>query len=326
MNIVTPIPTTVVFTTANINTESARRDNTLRETVPALTGSENSAAESGVASEHDKVKTPAQPLVYERPQVQSQGEPASDVQQSAEKDTAEQESAGKENAEQEQQAQQEQQDKAQIDELKKRDAEVRTHEQAHANTGGQYAGAPQYEYTTGPDGKRYATGGEVSIDVSEEDTPEDTIRKMQQVKAAALAPAEPSAQDLRVAAEAAQKTFEARKELAEEKNEGVGVVAQDAAQSEAVNASGQFTAKSEFGPQLEEIVRGTDEGTPIRSLDTADVENATLKSERSAFASDTSTAFNAQARDDNTLIAERVVQRYYQGVSEPKHSGLNYSA
>ena len=289
MNIVTPIPTTVVFTTANINTESARRDNTLRETVPALTGSENSAAESGVASEHDKVKTPAQPLVYERPQVQSQGEPASDVQQNADKDTTKQESAGKENAEQEQQAQQEQQDKAQIDELKKRDAEVRTHEQAHANTGGQYAGAPQYEYTTGPDGKRYATGGEVSIDVSEEDTPEDTIRKMQQVKAAALAPAEPSAQDLRVAAEAAQKTFEARKELAEEKNEGVGVVAQDAAQSETVNASGQFTAKSEFGPQLEEIVRGTDEGTPIRSLDTADVENATLKSERSAFASDTST-------------------------------------
>ncbi|QHJ12464.1 hypothetical protein FX988_02721 [Paraglaciecola mesophila] len=331
MNIVTPIPTAVVFTTANINTEAARRDNTLRETVPALTGSENSAAESGLASEHDKVKTPAQPLVYERPQIQSQGEPASDVQQNVEKDateqeTTEQESAGKENAEQEQQAQQEQQEKAQIDELKKRDAEVRTHEQAHANTGGQYAGAPQYEYTTGPDGKRYATGGEVSIDVSEENTPEDTIRKMQQVKAAALAPAEPSAQDLRVAAEAAQKTFEARKELAAEKSEGVGVVAQDVGQKESVQATGQFTAQSEFGPELDEIVRGTDEGTPIRSLDAADVENATLKSERSAFASDTDTGFNAEARDDNTLIAERVVQRYYQGVSEPKHFALNYSA
>ena len=333
MNIVTPIPTAVVFTTANINTEAARRDNTLRETVPALTGSENSAAESGLASDHDKVKTPAQPLVYERPQVQSQGEPASDIQKNADQDNAQQESAGKQDAEQEQQAQQEQQEKAQIDELKKRDTEVRTHEQAHANTGGQYAGAPKYEYTTGPDGKRYATGGEVSIDVSVENSPEDTIRKMQQVKAAALAPAEPSAQDLRVAAEASQKTFEARKELAEEKSEGVGVVAQNdtksATQGENVNATGKSTTKSEFGPELDDIVRGTDEGTPIRDLDTSEVAKATLKSEQlgDVFASDTGNAFaNQPSRDDNTLLAERVVQRYYQGVSEPKSYGLNFSA
>lgn len=97
--------------------------------------------------------------------------------------------------------------------LKERDAEVKVHEQAHAAVGGQYAGSPQYEYETGPDGKRYAVGGEVSIDVSEEEAPEDTVQKMQIVRAAALAPAEPSAQDLKVAAEASQKETTARAEM-----------------------------------------------------------------------------------------------------------------
>ena len=53
----------------------------------------------------------------------------------------------------------------------------------------------------GPDGNRYAIGGEVSIDVAPVDgDPEATIAKMEIVKAAALAPAEPSAQDRKVAA------------------------------------------------------------------------------------------------------------------------------
>ncbi|GAC31243.1 putative metalloprotease CJM1_0395 family protein [Paraglaciecola polaris] len=318
MNIVTPIPTAIVFTTANINTEAARRDNTLRETVPALTGSENSAAESGLAGDHDKVKTPAQPLTYERPQVQTQGEPASDIQKNADQDNAQQESAGKEGAEQEQQTQQEQQEKAEIDELKKRDTEVRTHEQAHANTGGQHAGAPNYEYTTGPDGKRYATGGEVSIDVAEGDTPEETIRKMQQVKAAATAPAEPSAQDLRVAAEASQKMFEARKELAEQKSDNT----QGLSGTEGVEqAKSQTTPQAAFGPELDEIVRGTDEGTPIRDLDVA---TGSLKSSVQLLAN--GDELPSTQRNGNTLIAEQVVRRFYQSVSEPKSYGLNYSA
>lgn len=99
--------------------------------------------------------------------------------------------------------------------LKDRDQEVRIHEQAHAAVGGQYAGAPTYEYETGPDGRRYAVAGEVQIDVGEESTPEDTIEKMQIVKAAALAPAEPSTQDIKVAAEATQKEQQARAELSE---------------------------------------------------------------------------------------------------------------
>lgn len=111
-------------------------------------------------------------------------------------------------------------DQKQVQDLKDRDKEVKIHEQAHAAVGGQYAGAPSYEYQTGPDGKRYAVGGEVSIDVSEEETPEDTIQKMQIVRAAALAPAEPSTQDLKVAAEASQKENQARAQVSEQQLTG----------------------------------------------------------------------------------------------------------
>ncbi|MGQ8366488.1 putative metalloprotease CJM1_0395 family protein [Glaciecola sp. 1036] len=101
----------------------------------------------------------------------------------------------------------------QVTDLKRRDTEVRAHEQAHASVGGQYAGAPSYEFQTGPDGKKYAVGGEVSIDVSEAKDAQATIQKMQIVRRAAMAPAEPSSQDFKVAAEATQKEQAARAEL-----------------------------------------------------------------------------------------------------------------
>lgn len=103
-----------------------------------------------------------------------------------------------------------------LQELKRRDIEVRRHEQAHLAAGGQYVrGGANFSYTTGPDGRRYATGGEVSIDVSAERTPKATIRKMQIVRRAALAPAQPSPQDRQVAAQASQKEAEARRALAQ---------------------------------------------------------------------------------------------------------------
>lgn len=104
-------------------------------------------------------------------------------------------------------------DQKKLEELKKRDNEVRTHEMAHKSAGGSYASSPVYEYTQGPDGKRYATDGHVNIDISEEKTPEKTIKKMQQVITAANAPAEPSSADRSVAAEARQKIMEARRKL-----------------------------------------------------------------------------------------------------------------
>ncbi|MDR1535751.1 MAG: catalase, partial [Planctomycetota bacterium] len=47
-------------------------------------------------------------------------------------------------------------EQAELDRLQTRDGEVRRHEQAHKAAGGRYAGAISYEYSRGPDGKRYA--------------------------------------------------------------------------------------------------------------------------------------------------------------------------
>lgn len=113
-------------------------------------------------------------------------------------------------------------EQAVVNDLKKTDREVRAHEAAHVAAGGQYvSGGAQFEYETGPDGKRYAVGGEVSIDASEvPDDPEATIAKMQVVRRAALAPSEPSSQDRAVAAAASRKEAEARAELNKEAGPG----------------------------------------------------------------------------------------------------------
>ncbi len=102
----------------------------------------------------------------------------------------------------------------QVEQLKKNDAEIRRHEQAHAAARGQYAGAPQYSYTNGPDGKRYANAGLVSIDVSPvAGDPKATIEKMDVVQRAANAPAEPSGADRSVSAKAAAAKQAAQIEL-----------------------------------------------------------------------------------------------------------------
>lgn len=114
----------------------------------------------------------------------------------------------------------------QIAQLASRDREVRSHEQAHAAVGGNYAGAPTYSFTRGPDGQAYAVGGEVSIDVSSvPNDPVATLRKMERVQQAALAPAEPSSQDLRVAAQAQTTAAQARVELAALQREEVAAAA-----------------------------------------------------------------------------------------------------
>jgi hypothetical protein len=109
-------------------------------------------------------------------------------------------------------------EQAKVEELKQRDIEVRRHEAAHEAAAGGYAiGAPQYEYDTGPDDRRYVVNGEVNIDTSPvADDPDATIRKMETVRSAALAPADPSAQDLRVAAAASAAIQQAEAERTEE--------------------------------------------------------------------------------------------------------------
>ena len=108
-----------------------------------------------------------------------------------------------------------------VEDLRQRDREVRAHEAAHkAAAGSLSSGAASFSFTTGPDGRRYATSGEVSIDTSAvSGDPDATVRKLLQVRAAALAPASPSGQDRKVAAQASAQVQAARAEAAQEQLE-----------------------------------------------------------------------------------------------------------
>lgn len=140
--------------------------------------------------------------------------------------------------------------------LAQRDREVRSHEAAHAAVGGSYAGSPSYEFKRGPDGKQYAVSGEVSIDVGKASNPEATIDKMQQVKAAALAPAQPSAADRSVAATALRIESEARLEL---------LLANRAEQEQPTNASSGTEPKDSETDGTETGSSDTDNSTNVRA-------------------------------------------------------------
>ena len=220
MNIVTPFPS-ININTANVYTETARRDNQLREVIPPPAATKPTNAENKALGDNEKTKQPGttdtgtydakgkladEKVIQERQQGDAEQNPEQNEQQQQDKE--------KEAKQKEQVAQQEQQDAEQIKELKARDTEVRIHEQAHSSVGGQHAGSPSYEYQRGPDGTNYAVGGEVQIDVAEiAGDPRATIEKMQTVRAAALAPAEPSGADRSIAADATQKLAAAQAEL-----------------------------------------------------------------------------------------------------------------
>lgn len=103
----------------------------------------------------------------------------------------------------------------QVQRLQARDAEVKAHEAAHQAAGGGMVGAASFTYQKGPDGRSYAIGGEVSINAGSERTPAATISKMQRVIAAATAPAQPSGQDLAVAAQAQAAMAKAQSQAAQ---------------------------------------------------------------------------------------------------------------
>ena len=107
----------------------------------------------------------------------------------------------------------------QVEELKQIERKVEAHEQAHKSVGGQFAGSMSYSYTQGPDGRRYKTGGEVSISIPSDDDPQKLIAQLMQVKRAALAPADPSPQDIKVAGIVDGKLQVARAKLRESYNQ-----------------------------------------------------------------------------------------------------------
>ena len=170
--------------------------------------------------------------------------------------------------------------------LKQRDVEVKQHEQAHKAAAGQYArGGASFEYQVGPDGKRYAVGGEVQIDVGEGRTPEETIQKTHIVRQAALAPANPSAQDRRVAAQASSMEQTARKEIATNRLE-------EAQESEPVRASSEGAS-----PEIEAHANAEEPNLP-----TADTSPDTAKPTRATPAQPENPPFAPPRLRPNTPI------------------------
>ena len=126
-----------------------------------------------------------------------------------------------------------------IAELKRIDAAVRAHEQAHISVGRELiTSGPNYEYTYGPDGKRYAVSGEVGIDTSPEREPQANIDKGQRIQDTALAPVDPSPQDYQVAATGKQLEDQGRRDLRTEQREAQIEARRDARLQAYDNATG----------------------------------------------------------------------------------------
>jgi hypothetical protein len=103
-----------------------------------------------------------------------------------------------------------------VAELKRTEREVIAHETAHKAAAGRFGGPVVYSYTTGPDGKRYISGGSVQVHTPATSDPEEALRNARQVMSAALAPGDPSGPDLAVAANAAAIASSARADIASE--------------------------------------------------------------------------------------------------------------
>ena len=199
---------------ANPATEQARRDMQRREPIEPVKELEKGAAERPLAADERQrgaANSSANVTLYDANGKETETQQAVAGEHGERGEQDEKQESGQQS---EQEQQQQQAEQREIRELQARDQEVRAHEQAHAIVGGRYASAPSYDYQQGPDGKRYAVGGEVQIDLAPvPGDPAATVQKMQQVKAAALAPAEPSAADRSVASTAQQRLIEAQAEL-----------------------------------------------------------------------------------------------------------------
>ncbi|MFM5127814.1 putative metalloprotease CJM1_0395 family protein [Aeromonas veronii] len=223
MNINVSLPP-LIPTQLQPQVEAARTDNRRAELIPQARAGQASVAESEVGSQKEKSKAAQASSNQTSQNSRETGQPAPTTLPDNRFVEATGEDGQRKQQDPKQQEQQQRQEQ-QVQDLVERDKEVRTHEQAHQSAGGEYASSPTYQFTQGPDGKRYATGGEVQIDTSVvPGDPAATIAKMQQIRTAALAPAEPSVQDLAVARSAAASEAKARKELMAEQSAKSGGV------------------------------------------------------------------------------------------------------
>lgn len=159
------------------------------------------------------------------------------------------------------------QDDSVLRQLRARDREVRSHEAAHSAAGGSLvSGGPSFTFQSGPDGRSYAIGGEVQIDTSPvKGDPQATIAKANQVRAAALAPAEPSGQDVKVASNASQLAAQARVELAAQRREEVQA---EKTESESEDDGDVESTESDTQP-IEGVASNAPAGSAVDATDSA---------------------------------------------------------
>ncbi|WAJ70016.1 putative metalloprotease CJM1_0395 family protein [Catenovulum adriaticum] len=331
MNIVTQFPVNLNLNLANPHTEEARKEALSRQAISEAAENEQSPSQSGTGADQEKnlKRGLQQSLTYDfsRQELNKQAAANYDVTNpnselndaSAQQDaTQDQENRGQsftqQNAEPSDKITPEQQQEDQeLDDLKQRDQEVRIHEQAHANTGGQYAGSPQYEFERGPDGKNYAVEGEVKIDVSPvSGDPQATIEKMDQVKRAALAPAEPSSADRKVANEAAQTAQEARAELiqAQSNNETVDPEQNINAAPSTVNTVpfAEPDIQTQTTPSVADVFQNTQ--TEQASIPKFEPKQTLAQNSDQA-------SLNIEQRDQNINARALKIERFYQQSSAP---------
>jgi len=289
MNITPQVPNLSIPTVLNPHTESLRRENNQREIITQPAPTAKSAAEKGVASERERGRTPAQnnasvdfASISEQAELAntsiSEQDQEQNDQERNESQGATQEGESRSNAadgEETTRAQELEHDRI-INQLKSRDQEVRAHEAAHAAVGGSFTGPPSFSYEQGPDGKRYAVGGEVSVDLSSvKGDPRATIAKMQKVHAAALAPVHPSIQDTRVASTATQMILQAQSELLtdlgnklnENQAKSVNQVNERSAETQDSDDANQAKSSQAFDVLINKTLDKQDEVAPAQSTE-----------------------------------------------------------
>jgi hypothetical protein len=147
-----------------------------------------------------------------------------------------------------------------VSDLQRRDAQVRQHEMAHQAAGGDLTGAAAFTYQTGPDGRSYAIGGEVPLAARSGRTPEETIAIARRVRAAALAPSDPSSADLAAAAQAARLEMAA----AQQKRQQAGGPGQAGPTSQRGAAAAPGARAGAGRPDLERLLVGAQQARPSR--------------------------------------------------------------
>ena len=160
-----------------------------------------------------------------------------------------------------------------VTELQAADTNVRAHEAAHMAAGGGLTSPGSYTYEQGPDNKMYAVEGEVGISTSEGNTPQESLNKAQTIRRAALAPADPSPQDLKVAAQAASMEMSARAQIMQEKmaqnsknsNNSNETSAENSTENFNINSAGNSAVNS-TGNSVENSTKNSAENSRIPSI------------------------------------------------------------